>query len=215
MNGSIRKAALDILFPEKVACISCGREAVLDEGWLCAECREGIELFNSATPPEHVDGYSAAFIYNDVSERIVKRLKYGNARWIAKPLSEALSVPADWEFDCIVPVPLYFRRQLKRGYNQSELIAKHLAARLGLTVDAGLLIKTRSTRPQARLTDAERKRNLKDAFASDDSVKGKRIMLLDDVRTTGATLSACAGELKKQGAEAVCALTVCCARGRN
>ena len=214
MSISLKKALLDTLFPERVACISCGREAVVDEGCLCADCREGIELFVSAPPPGHTDGYFAAYLYNDVSARMVKRLKYNGALWVAGPLADALRVPDDWEIDIVVPVPLHYRRQLKRGFNQSELIARLLCEREDLKLAAGALIKNRSTESQARLSDAGRKRNLKWAFTADDSVRGKRILLIDDVRTTGSTISACAEELKKHGAEKVFALTVCCARRR-
>lgn len=211
MTGSIKKTILDALFPENAVCISCGRETAADSDGFCADCRSGLEVFNAAEPPKHVDGYAAAYVYNDVSSRMIKRLKYNNARYLAKPLADALSIPEGWTFDAVVPVPLYYRRERKRGFNQSEIIAKRLSERIGVELDAGLLIRTRNTGQQTRLTEAGRKRNVKGAFASDDSAAGKSLLLVDDVRTTGATLSECAAELKKHGASKVYAITVCCA----
>lgn len=215
MIKELKKAILDALFPEKAACFSCGREAVTDGDGFCADCRSGLEVFNAAEPPKFVDGYTAAYVYNDVSSRMIKRLKYNNARYLAKPLADALMIPDHWKIDAVLPVPLYYRREMKRGYNQSELIAKELCERTGAELNAGLLVRTRNTGQQTRLTEAGRKRNVKDAFAADESAKGLSILLVDDVRTTGATLSECAKELKKYGADRVYAITVCCAFEQN
>lgn len=202
----------DAIFPEGLKCVSCGREAVIQDNGFCIDCLMGIETFNSAPPLEGIKAYTAAYIYNDVSSRAVKKLKYNGAKYEAKYLAGAIDIPEDWHIDAVVPVPLYYRREWKRGFNQSLLIAKALCAGKGLKLDPSLLIRSKDTKQQARLTEAGRKRNLKSAFIADDNCRGIDILLIDDVRTTGATLSECAKELKRKGANEVYAATVCFAK---
>ena len=200
---------LNVLFPDKLVCDSCGREAVVQENGLCIECCIGTEVFNAAPALEFVDGFTAAYIYNDVSGRMVKRLKYNGAKYLARPLAEAVKLPEDWHIDAVVPVPLYYRREAKRGYNQSELIARHIAQINELKLDPSLLVRTHDTKQQARMSEAGRRRNVKDAFLADEGCKGLDILLVDDVRTTGSTLRECAKELKRCGCGKVYAAAVC------
>lgn len=206
---------LDIVFPKRLVCLSCGREAEVNEAGFCAECALGVELFNSAPPLEGIEGFTAVYVYNEVSSRMVKRLKYQGKRYMAKPLAEKLVIPEDWQIDAIVPVPLHYKRERERGFNQSELIAKHLAKRLGLKLDTGLLARIKNTKQQAELTVAGRKRNVKDAFCADERAEGLNVLLIDDVRTTGATLVSCAEALKRFGCGKVYAATVCFASGEG
>jgi len=113
------------------------------------------------------------------------------------------------EGDLLVAVPLYVRRQRLRGYNQSTLLARELSRLCGLPLAERGLARRRNTPPQARSAEAEsRKRNVADAFIADRRwVEGKRILLIDDVMTTGATLDACARALRQAGAASVWALT--------
>ncbi len=115
-------------------------------------------------------------------------------------------------WDALVPIPLHPERRNERGFNQSTEIASWLGAREGLRVEEGL-IRVRPTPPQARLRRSERLRNLRGALALAPGFdpRGRRLLLCDDVFTTGATADACARVLKKAGAEEVAALTV--ARG--
>ena len=203
-----------ILFPRGLVCISCGEEAVTDGIGFCENCAMKLEPFNSAPPLESVDGYCASFVYNEASSGPVKRLKYNNARYLSRNLAETIRLPGEWEIDRVAPVPLHYKREGKRGYNQCLLVAKHLCRRTGLALGDGLLIKVKDTAQQARLSEAGRKRNLKNAFSASDEVKGLKILLLDDVRTSGATLTECAKTLKKAGAEKVYAYTICFAKPR-
>ena len=111
--------------------------------------------------------------------------------------------------DLVVPVPLFGRRQRLRGYNQSALLARELARLDGLPLAVRALSRRRDTPPQARSVDAEtRRRNVAGAFAADRrQVEGRRVLLVDDVMTTGATLDACAQALRQGGAASVWALT--------
>ena len=206
---SVKDKLLDILFPSRVACCACGREAVLDEEGFCIDCRMGLEVFNAAPPLNGISGYTAAYVYNDVSGQMVKRLKYNGAKYAACELARAIKLPKDWKIDAVVPVPLYYRREAKRGFNQSLLIAKHLCKMSGLKLRTDLLVRTKETLPQARMSAAKRKRNLKGSFAADEKCRGLSILLVDDVRTTGSTLMECASALKKCGCEQVYAATAC------
>ncbi|GAG49023.1 unnamed protein product, partial [marine sediment metagenome] len=113
------------------------------------------------------------------------------------------------EVDLVVAVPLYARRQRLRGYNQSALLARELSRLCGLPLAERGLARRRNTPPQARSADAEaRKRNVADAFIADGRwVEGRRVLLIDDVMTTGATVDACARALHKAGAGSVWALS--------
>ena len=114
-----------------------------------------------------------------------------------------------WKIDIATPVPLGKNRQKDRGYNQADLLAKPLALNLQLPYNPQILVRNRETQSQVELSLAERKNNLKDAFAADPAkVKGKNIMVVDDVTTSGSTLEACAIALLEAGAKTVYGVTV-------
>lgn len=153
-------------------------------------------------------------------KRAVHRLKYGQQSQLAEPLAagmaryarKALPRPENL---LAVPVPLHPRRLHERGFNQSALLAKCLSRRVGATFDAGNLRRVRYTKPQAGLEKAERKRNVKNAFELREpvAVRGLRILLVDDVLTTGHTLNECARVLKRAEAREVHGLVVARAAG--
>jgi ComF family protein len=130
---------------------------------------------------------------------------------LAKPLGEMLAsaVPDGLTFDLVVPMPLHWRRKWQRGFNQSELLAKAMARHYHIPL-ARPVSRRRATRPQAGLTHAKRRQNVSGAFhvRRRGSVAGLRILLVDDVMTTGATGSACAAALKGAGAKSVTLLTL-------
>ncbi len=130
---------------------------------------------------------------------------------LAGPLAEWLA--ATWQLqhlaaDLIVPVPLHRKRQAERGYNQSALLARELGERMGVRVAPAELVRTIQTRPQVGLNREERRANIAGAFQCAGRVTDLRIVLIDDVCTTGATLEACAAELRAAGARQVVGLTV-------
>jgi ComF family protein len=138
--------------------------------------------------------------------------KYARIEPLARPLGDLLmaALPRDERFDAVAPVPLHWLRQWRRGFNQSELLAREIARRSGLPLLRALR-RVRSTPAQAGLSNTARRQNVAAAFQCSRSAKpaeGRRILLVDDVMTTGATASACALALKRGGASRVGILTV-------
>ena len=171
----------------------------LDEAGRCGMCRSGLRGFDAA--------YSFG-AYEGVLRNLIHLFKYGKVRTLAGPLSGLLAqaMPRDEVFDATVPVPLFWLRRIKRGFNQSELLARGLARRTGIPV-VNALGRVRPTPTQAGLSNSARRSNVSKAFRARD-VRGKRILLIDDVMTTGATAAACALALKQAGARRVALLTV-------
>ncbi len=200
---------LDILYPRDVACAFCGAEAQTDNHGLCAECAKGISIFVNAPSIHEIDEYTAGLLYNNVSSYAVKRLKYNGQKYIAPYLAQFIDVGGLTDIDAVVPVPLYQRRKNQRGFNQSTLIAKALCKRYDLELDETLLKRIKNTPRQTSLGVGKRHVNLKGAFLASPNCKGLTVLLVDDVRTTGSTLEACAISLKKAGCTHVYAATAC------
>lgn len=174
----------------------------LDERGVCTACRSGLQGFD----------YAASFgMYEGALRSLIHLYKYSGMRPLAKPLAQYLerAIPVDESFDAVVPVPLYWRKQWTRGFNQAELLARDVARHRGIPV-LNALRRKRSTATQAGLASAGRRRNVAGAFAlrSRQHLTGKKILLIDDVMTTGATASACASVLKRGGAKSVSLFTV-------
>lgn len=193
-----------VIFPVEGRCPGCGgpNDTVLA---VCSSCLE-FPL------RPYVDAV-ALMEYSGAGRSLIRSMKFRKQPELARPLAllavEKLN-ESGMVFDAVVPVPLHWRRQLLRSYNQSELVAGLIAAETGKPLIRGLK-KIRETPHQARLKRGERLKNLKGTFAVDDpSFAGKQLLLVDDVLTTGATASAAAQVLMANGAKAVRLL--CCAR---
>jgi ComF family protein len=178
----------------------------LDEQGVCAACRSGLRGFDHA----------ASFgIYEGSLRRLIHLFKYFGMKPLAQPLAAYLerAIPVDELFDAVVPVPLYWRKKWSRGFNQAELLARYVAKHRGVPV-LNALRRKRATATQAGLANAGRRRNVAGAFVvraktkRDAKLAGKKILLIDDVMTTGATASACATALKRGGAGSVSLLTL-------
>ena len=162
-------------------------------------------------PKNRLRGRSALF-YNDFSKEWLMRLKYGDQTQMAKKMAYWM-VRCDPDFfkdiDCIVPVPIHFWKLLKRRYNQSALIANHISCLWKKPMIHSVLYKAKSTPSQGDKTRKERLTNIKDSFAvkNKQQIAGKHILLIDDVLTTGATLSECNRVLYEAGAASVKYLT--------
>jgi len=155
----------------------------------------------------------SVFRFEGVVRSAIHELKYRNVRAIAPTLSSylaAFAVEHEISADVIVPVPLHPARQRRRGYNQAELLARGLAETVGAPVAPSAVIRSGEATSQVSTRDInERRSNVATAFTCiDESLSGKRILMVDDVCTTGATLEACATALHAVGALDVCGLTV-------
>lgn len=174
----------------------------LDEQGRCALCRRGLRGFEAA--------YSFGF-YEDELRELIHLFKYGKIQTLAKPLGRLLSLalPRELSFDVIVPMPLHWRKRWQRGFNQSALLARQIGRRTHVPVKNALR-RVRNTAAQAGLTNAKRRVNVSGAFRAKNkkAFAGKRILLIDDVMTTGATASSCARALKMAGAAGVTLLTL-------
>jgi ComF family protein len=193
-------------------CSQCGRpivSAAVADGIsrpLCHVCRSGVYAFDYAR------SFSA---YTSRMSRAIMLLKYGNVVplgvWFARRLAGLVERQAqEFAADVVVPVPLHLGRLRERGYNQAELIAKPLARLLGIPFRSYLLVRTRPRPNQLRLTRRERWETVRGAYATHKmaQVDKLRVILVDDVFTTGATLDACSRALKGAGAARVAGLTV-------
>lgn len=197
---------------ERPCCSVCGRphETMVGFGarqnFPCADCRE--------SPPRHVRRIYGAMRYEDTLADAIRLFKFYDKPRLAMPLGELL---ADYiveeldppAYDALVPVPLHKVRLRDRGYNQSELLAREVLALFPNAVLDTSLARIRPTRTQSRLARTQRRNNMKGAFAVlGDSLKGKTVLLVDDVVTTSTTVSECARALKRAGAVTVDVLAV-------
>ena len=191
-----------VRYPAKPLCRVCGLS--LDgTAPICPDCRRARPRFHALRSWSTFAGPVRRALHN---------LKYHSDIGFGEALTPTLSEYAaglQWPVDLIIPVPLGKGRQNERGYNQVGLIARPLSMALGLAYGPGALTRSLETRSQVGLTKAERYDNVRDAFrAVRRKVSGRTILLIDDVATTGATLSSCADSLFASGAQDVFALTV-------
>ncbi|MBI4443242.1 MAG: ComF family protein [Acidobacteria bacterium] len=172
---------------------------------LCGLCRRGTFSFEQARS----FGY-----YQEPLESLIQLFKYDGFRPLARPLGQCLAKAfrrlAENRWDLVVPVPLHPKRQRERGFNQAELLAARLSRLCGLKLGTKDCVRVRNTPPQTGLRAAARRKNIAEAFYVPDTrrVQSRRLLLVDDVLTTGATVDACARVLLEAGAEAVGVVTL-------
>lgn len=231
----------DIFYPEK--CMLCGKILKRGLSGVCGGCRKKMPYITGdrcmkcskktdgtesvcldCKKHRHIyrQGY-ALFCYDRNTEHIIAGIKYSgkwrNIDWLTKELVYHASVYIrKWNPQLIVPVPLHKSKLRKRGFNQAGLVARIVAAKYGIPYDDKLILRRKNTRPQKNLDDSERKYNLKNAFVVDNKrynnyKRPERIILVDDIYTSGSTIDECAAELMKAGAKDVYFLALCVGNG--
>lgn len=200
---------LDLLFPP--TCLYCGRV----DFHFCPECQRALQDVPLVEHPAEMPPLMAILssgLHDGLLQAAVQALKYQNMPEVARPLGQRLAQlldHVDWEIDLIVPVPLHEQRLLQRGYNQAGEVAQHLADASGIPFVPEASQRTRFTQTQVGLNREQRLQNVIESFGTDTNlVQGKSILIVDDVKTTGATLAACAQPMLESGATAVYAVTV-------
>lgn len=221
----LRGQLLDLLFPPRCVgcrqigawiCTECLSQIPRVEPPFCARCGDRVTTEGLCTrcrnAPLRIERIRSAAYFGGILQEAIHHLKYRGRTALAKPLGGLMATY--WQqhpmaADVIVPVPLHADRLRERGYNQAALLAHELARQTRLAVDEQTLVRKRATASQIKLDAKQRKENVHDAFCcSGGSLAGKRVLLVDDVCTTGATLEACAVALEESGALSVQALTL-------
>lgn len=195
---------LDVLYPRK-----CGVCDILGTNAICDSCIGEFRPFARTLngPEGSLDFRVALYDYTGLAAKAVQRLKYSRATTLTEPFATQMAdafreLGFDY-MDAVVPVPIHWSRRATRGFNQSELLCEKLPR-----VEHRWLFRVLATRPQVGLPGTHRLDNLKNAFKAEPAVRGKHILLVDDVYTTGETGRQCAAELKRQGALEVGILTL-------
>jgi competence protein ComFC len=204
----IKAAFLDYLYPPLHPCPGCGKEDTLisfDHIGLCENCHEAFPwILPGSLPPDVI----VPSLYEGSARALVFHLKYREGQYLATVMAKAmadtfcengrLAGDTDWT---IIPVPLHRKREKERGYNQSHLLAKHVASLLSVPYEPQALFRNRPTTPMYRLNRLERVLNTADSMSlNPDAIpklKGRQILLVDDIYTTGATANACIQTLLK------------------
>lgn len=217
MEVSKKEYLMSIFFPKH--CPFCGRLMETHRTY-CEECEENLpwiswEPAGVCSESSFLTRLYVPFVYDGLAANAVKNLKFYNKRGYSRPLGSLLAqhirrVDPDSHFDCIIPIPMTKQDIRKRGYNQSELIARFLGESLGIPMFKNRLIKVHQTHKQHQLNAEERTVNLDGAFAlkNPEGLQEKSILLCDDVFTTGATLQEAAKTLKAAGVGKISAVVV-------
>jgi len=229
MSKRLLDFTINLLFPK--FCLGCKKEGF----WLCPDCQKSIEIFDSFYCPvckkRLPDGkicedcrrktklfrfFAAAPYDNNLTKELIHKLKYSFVKDISKDLAIPIvnflkSLNSDFSEFLIIPVPLHKSRLRWRGFNQANEIAKEISKFLKIPLISNNLVKIKSTKPQVEISDSQkRKENVQGAFRVKNPkiFAGKKIILVDDIYTTGSTMEECAKVLKRAGAKEIRGIVV-------
>ncbi len=193
----------------------CGRPVLSDLVEYCFDCEKKKKRGDKDT---FFQGKSL-LLYKGVVKQTMYRFKYSNKREYGTFFAElAMEKWGEWlfrcEIDAIVPVPMFRRKKRMRGYNQAEVFGRELAKKLRVPMDRNVVIRKKDTRPMKELNDIERENNLRNAFQiARNIVKYKKILLVDDIYTTGSTADEVSRVLLEAGVEKIYFLSICMGQG--
>ena len=194
-----------IVYIKENYCMKCGKPIDNAEQELCHDCD---------TKGHEFDVGRAVFLYNKPMKKAMYRFKYLNRREYAEVFAQKIvehlrEQIVKWEVETIVPIPLHKEKLRQRGYNQAALVARKVGEELGIPVDEKILARERKTGAQKSLNNLQRKNNLKNAFKiRQNDVQLKKVLLIDDIFTTGSTMDAASEALKKSGVKSVYCVSV-------
>lgn len=205
----LRDAVDWVVFPDIPKCMACGEEELADERLrLCEKCLEKFRQLELDPPIGEMKGYFyvAAYRYDGIVRDCIRNMKYDGREWYANYFAAEIAAILEAEnaqFDEITFVPMTRKKQKARGYNQAESIAKAIGKEMGVSCTP-YLERIKQEQSQTRLTAKQREKNIKGSFIPRKAdTTGKRVLLVDDVMTTGSTSIECAQILEKMGAEKV------------
>ncbi|MCP4354916.1 MAG: ComF family protein [Proteobacteria bacterium] len=211
---------INLIFPN--TCFTCGK--LLGHMYytgICPDCYKNLKLFNIAYHPElnslikssHIDSFNAPFIYSEQISKLILEFKFHDqeerGHILAKLITPSLKQIENFETCLIIPVPIHKKRLLSRKYNQASILSKKVAKQNKLEHSNEALKRIKNTPHQTGQSKARRMKQLKNSFlANPNIIENRRIILIDDVFTTGSTANICAKELKNKGAKQVHVLTI-------
>lgn len=201
---------LENLRIQEPRCLKCGKPIRYHEKEYCHDCQNTKHYFEEG---------KSLWIHKAPVNQSIYQFKYHNQREFSRYYAEEMAkeyaeIVRRWSPDLMIPIPLHVRRRKRRGYNQAELLAKELGKYLKIPVDCKSVTRVRYTNPQKKMDHNKRKSNLKHAFRVQPLLPTiKKVVLIDDIYTTGNTIDAVASELKKKGVEKVYFLTISIGQG--
>lgn len=187
-------------------CKRCGRPIRSKEQEFCHDCQNKKHIYKEGM---------AVYLYKGEVRKAVHRMKFQNQRVYARIFGRLMAKEAEekiqrWGAEAVIPVPMYRKKQRLRGYNQAELLAREITDQRNLPLICDLVLRVKNTKPQKELEGKDREENLKKAFIiTKNDVKLRKILIVDDIYTTGSTVDAIAEVLKKSGVEEIYFLSLC------
>jgi len=206
----------NLLFPTKDLCFLCKTRINYVQGYICSDCKNALEFLNKEVNinSDFVDKTYFTLSYNKFTKELVHRFKFNNHSYLYKPLAILMSKTIVEKYiadiDLIMFVPIHWRKEAIRGYNQSELLANYISQLINIPISRKNLIKKRWTKEQNTLDRISRLKNLKDSFyiKNPSELYNKNILLIDDIITTGSTFDECSKVLKNNGVKSITALAL-------
>lgn len=203
-------------FIQGAVCYLCGKPVSSSEQEYCYDCRAYPKSFQAGR---------ALFIYNEITRPPMMDFKYKNRRLLShfftnEIMKQHKMIFQEWQIQAIIPIPIHKNKQKKRGYNQAELLAKELSILLNLPCYSHILIRTIDTPPQKKFSPQARLNNMQQAFSLSHRYQTTlknihRVLLIDDIYTTGATMEACSRLLHQAGIKEVYIYSICIGLSRD